>query len=69
MKIVFSSEAPMSCVRKIKNELLEFPIPNRAGRQEVSPILFGKPARPMSIFDFAERHTPFLDEQDHQERE
>ena len=47
----------MSCVRKIKNELLEFPIPNRAVAKRYLQYAFGNRPRLMSIFDFAEKGT------------
>src|SRR5436190_2520649 len=53
IKIVVSKGAPISCVRKIKNELLELPRPKIAITVRYFQYPLGNWRRFISIFDFA----------------
>src|SRR5438045_9787683 len=53
IKIVVSKGTPISCVRKIKNELLELPNPKRAITVRYFQYPLGNWRRFTSIFDFA----------------
>src|SRR5205807_6926710 len=53
IKIVVSKGTPISCVRKIKNELLELPNPKRAITERYFQYPLGNWRGFTSIFDFA----------------
>src|SRR6476646_6780013 len=53
IKIVASRGTPISCDRKIKNELLELPSPKRAITERYFQYPLGNWRRFTSIFDFA----------------